>query len=35
MKGFLPDLKGAIEALKMSGFRISDAVNASILKIIG
>ena len=34
-KGFLPDLKGAIEALKMSGFRISDAVNASILKIIG
>jgi predicted nucleic acid-binding protein len=34
-KGFLPDLKGSIEALKAAGFRISDAVNASILKFIG
>jgi predicted nucleic acid-binding protein len=34
-KGHLPDLQGAVSALKASGFRISDQVAASILKISG
>lgn len=32
-KGHLPDLQGAVSDLKASGFRISDSVIASILKI--
>lgn len=34
-KGFSPDFKGAVDALKGSGFRISDSVVISILKFIG
>jgi predicted nucleic acid-binding protein len=33
-KGFLPDVKGVLDALKVSGFRLSDAVVSSILKTI-
>ncbi len=34
-KGILPDLKEAVDALKLSGFRLSDAVSASIIESIG
>ena len=34
-KGILPDLKKAVDALKLSGFRLSDAVTASIIESIG